>query len=387
MSNDTAVANNKDNKVNKSKPEKKSGCPYAKWGIILSVVLALLAIALSWVIWVRSQQQWSQSQQQLHSQLQTLNQQNATTFANMTSKVSQLTRRVNEAASQSGSMRALNQADYFVRMANLSLNFSHNPLTASRILQQADQQLVNADNPALNPVRQQILADIGKLTNQNHIDVTSTLLQLNQLIDQVIKLKVIPNGLPAKSTNKQEKMPSDWRGGLNHAWKQLKSLVVIRHQDQNIVPLLTPERFNFLKENISLQLVEAQWAVLHQSNALYQQSLINAVNWLNKYDNHNQASVGPIIKQLEKLAKLNAKPNYPNLLDTLKLIETTKQQLHQPGHDNTSPATKAATPKQTLPSILSEKSSSTTEPTKAKPKDDTPSLKKLLPKTNKSVEI
>ncbi|MDF1760677.1 MAG: uroporphyrinogen-III C-methyltransferase [Coxiellaceae bacterium] len=385
MSNDTTVATNKDHKTNKPKPEKKGGCPYAKWGIILSVVLALIAIALSWVIWVRSQQQWSQSQQQLHTQLQTLNQQNATTFANISTKVTQLARRVSAAASQSASVRALNQADYFVRMANLNLNFNHNPLAASRILQQADQQLLNADNPALNPVRQKILADIGRLANESHIDVTSTLLQLNELIKQVMKLKVIPNNLPSKAADKQEKIPNDWRGGLNHAWKQLKSLVVIRHQNQNIEPLLTPAQFGFLKDNISLQLVEAQWAVLHQSNKLYQQTLKNAITWLNQYDNHNQASVGPIIKQLDTLAKQNAEPDYPNLLDTMKLIDATKQQLHQP---NSHEPTKTSAPKQTLPSILSNNDTSQkASPKKVKPQDSTPSLKKLLPKTNKSVEI
>ncbi|MDF1653991.1 MAG: uroporphyrinogen-III C-methyltransferase [Coxiellaceae bacterium] len=384
MSNDTTATDNKDNKKNTSTPDKKGGCPYAKWGIILSVVLALIAIALSWIIWVRSQQQWSQSQQQLHTQLQTLNQQNATTFANMSTKVTQLTRRVNEAASQSVSVRALNQANYFVRMANLNLNFNHNPLAASRILQQADQQLINADNPTLNPVRQQILANIGRLTNQTHIDVTSTLLELNQLIQQVMKLKVIPNSLPKKADDKQAAIADDWRSGLNHAWKQLRSLVVIRHQNQNIEPLLTPAQFSFLKDNISLQLVEAQWAVLHRSNKLYQQAIKNAIGWLNQYDNHNQAAVGPIIKQLEKLSKLNAEPDYPNLLDTLKLIDTTKQQLHTPTMSK--PANQPA-PKQTIPSILSNKSIKKAEPKTATPKDDTPSLKKLLPKTNKSVEI
>ncbi len=385
MSNDTAVAANKDKKINKPKPEKKGGCPYAKWGIILSVVLALIAIALSWVIWVRSQQQWSQSQQQLHTQLQTLNHQNATTLANMSNKVTQLARRVSAAASQSASVRALNQADYFVRMANLNLNFNHSPLAASRILQQADQQLINADSPALNPVRQKILADIGRLANETHIDVTSTLLQLNELIQQVMKLKVIPNSLPSKTAEKKDTAASDWRGGLNHAWKQLKSLVVIRHQNQNIEPLLTPAQFNFLKDNISLQLVEAQWAVLHQSNKLYQQTLKNAITWLNQYDNHNQAAVGPIIKQLEELTKQNAAPDYPNLLNTMKLIDTTKQQLHEP---SSHAPTNTTSPKQSTPSILSNNDlAPKASPEKARPQADKPSLKKLLPKTNKSVEI
>ncbi len=385
----TDAETNTPKKPSKDKKEHKAGGSqsFAKWGVVLSIVLALIAIALSYVIWVRSQQQWHTSQLQLQSQWQSNNQQSANSLATMNAKVQQLSHRVNEASSQSASVRALNEASYFVRLANMNLNFNRNQLSASRLLKQADQQIVIADNPALDAVRQQLLTNISQLKNNHYIDATAVLLQLNQLIKQVMALKVIPNTLPKDKPVKNEPIPSGWKSGLNHAWTQLKSLVVIRHQNQDIEPLLKPEQFNFLKDNIALQLVEAQWAILHQSNKLYQQALQNAIDWLKQYDNHNQAAVGPIVSELKSLKQQNAKPDYPNLLDTLKTISTSKQSLGE-----TAMPAAAPKPSKPLPSILSTNKTPKVMQkgglkNENKKESEPPSLKKLLPKTNKSVEI
>lgn len=378
----TATDNGDDTTLNN---EKTHGCPYAKWGIIASIVLAVIAIALSYTVWVRGQQQNQQSQLSLSHQMQVLSQQNATQLANMRHQVQSLSQRVANAASQSASVRGLNEASYFVRMANLNLSFNRNPKIAAELLKRADQQLQQANNPALNSARQAILGNISQLTDQKHIDVTTTLLQMNHLIDQVMQLQVIPNSMP-KSTNSdaQTTTTKGWHSSLNHAWQQLKSLVVIRHQANNIEPLLSPEQFILLKNNVAWQLIQAQWAVLHQSDKLYQQNLSNAARWLSAYDNHNQADIGPIVNQIKHLQQQNANPMYPDLLATLKLINNTKQQLQQPG----APRQEAKPANDThLMTIQQPNQPAETAKRNDQRADQPSTLKKLLPKTNKSVEI
>lgn len=376
--NDNKQVPKKDKAKTTQATNKNHGCPFTKWAMIGCVVLSLIAIALSAIVWVRSNQMTSQAQAGISQQLQVQGQHIANQLAQTHSRLKTLALRVSENASLSDSQRRLNAADYFVRLANLNLSFNQNPITATKLLKRADHQLQLANNPSLNTVRQALLSDISALRDQRHIDITATLLQLNQLINHVLDLKVIPNKLPQHTpTQDNSANTKGWRHGLNHAWQQIRSLVVIRHQDQGTEPLLSPKQFQAMKMNIAWQLMQAQWAVLHQSNTLYQQSLHNASKWLSQYQNHNQADVGAIVTQLKHLSSQNASPNYPKLLKTLQLIQTTKQQLSEPQS--------SSAPQLKLQPAKPAEQTKQTGNTQTKP--SVPDLKKLLPKTNKSVEI
>lgn len=384
MAEQTAAA--QDKKASKSKTNQhtqRHGCPFTKWAMIGCVVLSLIAIALSAIVWVRSNQMNTQAQAGISQQLQIQGQHIANQLAQTRNRLKTLSLRVSENASLTESQRRLNAADYFVRLANLNLSFNQNPITATKLLKRADYQLQQANNPALNSVRQAVLSNISALRDQRHIDVTATLLQLNQLVDRVLTLKIIPTKLPNSSGNRTANSEKKgWKHGLDQAWQQIRSLVVIRHQDQGAEPLLSPKQFQTMKLNIAWQLMQAQWAVLHQSNTLYQQSLHNAIKWLTQYQNHNQADASALITQLQHLSSQNAAPNYPSLLKTLQLIQTTKQQITQPE----SAKNAAATPLLTLTPSTPKKADNNTSPSKSTT-EKAPSIKKLLQKTNKSVEI
>lgn len=354
---------------------------FVKYGMIASLLLACIAIALSYVVWLRAQQQLHTSQQLQQQQLQVISSSSANQRAELNQRMKNLAWRLDENTSQTSSQRALQQANYFVRLANMTLSFGHNIESTQKLLKQADASIRHADDPALNQARQALLADISQLHNEHTIDVTGSLLLLNQIMQQVESLPVIPNQIQAikSATPKTDATTTGWRGKLDQALIQLKSLVIIREHTNSTNPLIGPQQFKLVKSSVAWQLMQAQWAILHQSNDLYQQTLSNAISWLNTAHQQNPKGIETIVKQLKQLSVENASPEYPDLIKTLKLIDTTRQQLNNTPAQEKQPAASnsASNPSDTK---LPNKTNKTLDNSKNP-------LKKLLPKSNKAVEI
>ncbi len=354
---------------------------FVKYGMIASLLLACIAIALSYVVWLRAQQQLHTSQHLQQQQLQVISSSSANQRAELNQRMKNLAWRVDENTSQTSSQRALQQANYFVRLANMTLSFSHNIESTQKLLKQADASIRRADDPALNQTRQALLADISQLHNEHTIDVTGSLLMLNQIMKQVVALPVIPaelltaHPIAVQASHTQ----NGWRDKLNKALMQLKSLVVIRQHTDNTNPLIGPQQFKLVKSSVVWQLMQAQWAILHQSNDLYQQTLSNAIQWLNTAQQQNPKGIETIIKQLKQLSVENASPEYPDLIKTLKLIDTTRQQLN-----NATVQTKQHSAADAVTHPIDTKLPKKID--KA-PDSSKSTLKKLLPKANKAVEI
>lgn len=353
-----------------SKKKKQSTNAFIKSAVIASLIISLLAIAFSYAIWLRGQQQHKTTQVLLQHQLTYNNAQASAQISDLTHKVTALSRRLQRATDHSASHRALDQAKYYVRLANLNLTVAQNSQAAIHLLTQADNTLHNADDPALNTIRQTILGNLSQLQNQHNIDTTATLLLLNQMIAEVNTLTTVPIPTPTKSTANPSNLPKNWQTRLDFAWQQIKSLLVIRHHQSEANALIGPQQFKLLKANVIWQLMQAQWAVMHPSNALYQQGLSNAKHWLLNAKQQNPTIISRLVGELTQLGHSNAGPDYPNLLTTLNQIDQTHLSSNNAPAAAAIPDHTAKTPKPVMPKSL--------------PKSD---LKKALPKTNKAIEV
>ena len=84
----------------------------------------------------------------------------------------------------------------------------------------------------------------------------------------------------------------------------LEKMVIIRRDDENISPLISPLYESILKENIRLNLQEAQWAILNNNPAVYQLTLKQAIINLKKSFNKTSQDISSLLKQLQDLQQI-----------------------------------------------------------------------------------
>ena len=94
-------------------------------------------------------------------------------------------------------------------------------------------------------------------------------------------------------------------GGIDRAWASVKQaasgLVRVTPPDETAMPLLTPDAETFLRTNLTLQLQVARLALLRGEQAVFEQSLEDADDWLRDYFDTDSAQVRGARATLEEI--------------------------------------------------------------------------------------
>ena len=100
----------------------------------------------------------------------------------------------------------------------------------------------------------------------------------------------------------------------------LNKLVVIRHNEKPIEPFISPKFEALLKENIHLNLQEAQWAVLNNNPQIYQLVLNQAISTLKNNFNEGEQNTDALIKILIELQHVPLDQKIPDISSALPII-------------------------------------------------------------------
>ncbi len=313
--------------------------------------LALLAILIAVTCWFQLAHQQKKSRNN-YSQLQNSFSQTQLTTAELSAAFNQLKTQAQQQNQQltnlerafnrsqaSNSEQALdntlNDVEHTIVQANLSLNYNYNIDAAIILLQTADNHLNRQTDARVFRLRNQLASILVKLQAIPQPDIVGLLSQMAALSEQVQHLPVF--ALVDKTAQFKAKptftSPQDeaWFGkGLRVSLETLKSLVVIRHRDQAITPLLDAQQEQFLRQNLCLMLQQASWAVLQHNQAVYQFSLNRAKIWLQHYFADNEKATLALNAQLTALANVNIAPSTPDLNPLLTNIHDLQQSNSQP---------------------------------------------------------
>lgn len=274
-------------------------------------ILVIAVIALSIIIWDRlNTAQLKQSVFQVRTELQQMQTQVQRDIAANRNKITQFIHQAGKTTLQ----QALVKATYLIWLAHVQLMIDNNPTLAIRLLKIAQQSLQSLPLDTVPFLTQAINQDVVALSDVpkiNILELSDRLAQLKLEIDNLlVQSKVIPpkesdTTSPFPTTQWLEKIKYSYLGGL-------KNLFVIRRIDHPPFPLSEPRQILFLKENLQLKLVEAQWALFNRNSLLYQKSLKTAVQWLADYSS-NQPELAEIIKKIQALAVIDITPVMPTL--------------------------------------------------------------------------
>ncbi len=182
----------------------------------------------------------------------------------------------------------LNEVDYLLQFANQRATFANDADGARQALQLADEKLQDLNDYRLQDLRQQIADEQLALDAVATTDIAGIATDLQSALNVIDTLRVVKgpkhfNQDPMADASTDLTTPAGWQDALGDIWQQVRSLVVIRQQEDATQAVLIPEQRYFLYQNLRLKLETARFALLSGKQSIYDSSLQTSIDWLNRY--------------------------------------------------------------------------------------------------------
>jgi len=218
----------------------------------------------------------------------------------------------------------LAEADYLVKLAGRKLFLEQDAVSATKLMESADQRIAALNDPSLVPLRQAMANDITKLRTIPIIDRDGLVLRLTSLQQQVDQLPLANAILPDAPETVKETVSQDiydWQTNLMTSLKDFsESFITFRTRDGNVIPLLSPQQHFYLKENIKAKLETAIKAVYVEQGEIYSTALTVANEWSSTFFNQDDNAVTEFNEALKELSKQNVSVEYPVKLGTQSVL-------------------------------------------------------------------
>ncbi|MUK29372.1 heme biosynthesis operon protein HemX [Aliivibrio fischeri] len=218
----------------------------------------------------------------------------------------------------------LAEADYLVKMAGRKLWLEHDVVSATRLMENADQRISALNDPSLTPLRRAMADDIATLKAIPLIDRDGLVLKLNSLEQQINKLPLASAVLPEADAVEEKHVSTninDWQSNLKQSLNDFAGhFITYRVREGNVIPLLSPEQHFYLKENIKGKLLLASKALYREQSEVYATSLESAKLWSSQYFQQDDPAVKSFMAQLDSLAKYKVDVRYPKKMKTQALL-------------------------------------------------------------------
>jgi uncharacterized protein HemX len=217
----------------------------------------------------------------------------------------------------------LADAEYLLSVANQRLHLVGDVGTTREALEAADQRLKESGDASVFKVREQIAKEIALLNNVIVPDIVGIYANIQHLQDSVEGLSVfLPHAGKQPDTSPSESKDLSEHGHeiLDQVAKQLEGYVVLRHTEQPVNAILTPEEAHFIKQQLKVRLEMIEIALVQQNDTLFTSSIADAKDWLKKNFAENQQTEQFIV-ELDRLSGVQLKSQYPDISNSLKLLK------------------------------------------------------------------
>ncbi len=218
----------------------------------------------------------------------------------------------------------LAEAEYLLRLAYQRLLMAQDVSSALALLGSADAILRELDDTALYPAREAIAADMAALRAVPDVDVEGTWLRLKALAGRVDSLILFE--LPTLE-EQREVVPADvgWRErlalGFEAALQKISDYLVIRRRDEPYEALMDPQWEQLVRQNLRMQIAQAQAALLAGNPTLYRSSIDATRRWLAEFFDFNAADVNALDAELAELEQVTITSDLPDIGRSLETVK------------------------------------------------------------------
>jgi len=313
------------------------------WLALLIALVALAGVLYGWWFLQQSKQQdsaqqdrFSQSQLQLvdsfKSSTQVLSSQvqgfissseiQQQQLADLQAQLQATKRQIGEVTQVSRRSWMLAEAEYLLRLASQRLLMERETASALALLNSADQILVRVAEPGLFPIRESLARETAALRAVAHLDVEGVFVKLAALSEQVKSLALLtPEGfVDADDQAAEVASAAEENSVFEAALERFNDMVIVRHRDQPLAPLLAPEQHYYIQQNLRLMMEQAQLALLQRSPGVYTRSLEKATSWVDEYFQINKTAQALLVS-LRELQQLHVDPELPDISQSLALLK------------------------------------------------------------------
>jgi uncharacterized protein HemX/uroporphyrinogen-III synthase len=210
----------------------------------------------------------------------------------------------------------LNRAAYLINLAQLSLNWEQDPSSSIQLLNSADNIIKNLDNPIYMGIRQTLSNELASLKAAPKVDVTGLLSQLsatNKLVKSFALKQPLNDGEKVEQASNTQQQQPKWKQTINTGLSALSKIVVIRKHKTQFQTLLSKEDHQMIIHQIQLSIKQAQWALLHRKQYIFQYSLKQAHQMIAEYFDTNTQGVMTTLAGLQELSNENIAPKLPTI--------------------------------------------------------------------------
>ena len=224
----------------------------------------------------------------------------------------------------------LAEVEYLLRLANQRVLMEQTSTGALALLKSADKILKETEDVTIYAVRKAVADDIAALEAVPVVDTEGVFLQLGALGRQVPNLRLIPISEQHQLPDLLEEVTPEvvnesWSAGLKASWSKaidkLDKLVVIRHRDEPVEPLLSPKQSYYLQQNLLLMLEQAQLAMLQKQQASYDASLDKAQHWVSTYFEQKDGTTQSLLRGIAELKSVQVNAEIPDISGSLRSLK------------------------------------------------------------------
>ena len=203
------------------------------------------------------------------------------------------------------------QALYYLDLAQMNAQWSHNINGSVSLLLAADQILANSAHPNVSNIRLAIHEDLQALEQIPTIDTLGLLTQLSTLEQKISSISLPANTIAPKPVSTEK--TTTWRDNLQDNMQQLRGLISIHYQDSSWLEPFNPSYLALLRENIRMSIQQAKLAVVEQHQDLYDVALKSVDTSLYAGFNANTPSTQALLEEVHRLQKAKVAYTLPKL--------------------------------------------------------------------------
>lgn len=218
----------------------------------------------------------------------------------------------------------INESDHYLRLAQQHLQLTRDVAGTRALLDVADRLLARHGDVQVLVLRNAIAKDRLALSTAMGMDVPGLYLRLTALSERVGALQLPPlTGRALTPVDAIEAPVTPASSSLIDAgWAKMRALVVLRHYDQPLRPMLDEVDRGLVREALRLDLAQAQMALMRGEPAIYKASLLTAKNRLARYfPLLPKAEYDNLVAELLALSAVDVRPALPDLAVSIQALD------------------------------------------------------------------
>lgn len=240
-------------------------------------------------------------------------------------QLAELQNRSTTAESEPNLQWKLLEAEYLIGLAGKKLQLERDRASALALMQSADSALSQSGNSNVFAVREVISRESAQLRAVQMVDLEGVYLRIANIALQAENINLL-NSMRENFENRRntesafEEVESSQGSFLNATLSFLRSIFVWRKWDGIPEAMLASGQDIYIKQTFELMLEQAKLAVVSGDQNLYQTSLTNAADWVQRYAVMDTVAAETILTEINELAGIDLNPSLPLINESLSLL-------------------------------------------------------------------